>query len=56
MPLSQVWNASMPLTSDGQTWSVAQDFEHNEFAQAKIDATIAELRTERDTVKDLLPN
>ncbi|MCP4169164.1 MAG: malate dehydrogenase, partial [Fuerstiella sp.] len=28
--------------------------QHNEFAQAKIDATIAELREERDTVKDLL--
>jgi malate dehydrogenase len=48
--------ASMPLTSDGQTWKAAQGFEHNEFAQAKIDATIAELRDERDTVKDLLPS
>jgi malate dehydrogenase len=48
--------ASMPLTSDGQTWTAAQGFGHNEFAQAKIDATIAELREERDTVKDLLPN
>ena len=47
--------ASMPLTSDGQTWTAAQGFEHNAFAQTKIDATIAELRTERDTVKDLLP-
>ena len=28
--------------------------EHNEFAQAKIDATVAELKGERDTVKDLL--
>jgi malate dehydrogenase len=48
--------ASMPLTSDGQTWTVAQGFEHNEFDQAKVAATIAELREERDTVKDLLPN
>lgn len=47
--------ASVPLTSDGSTWSVAEGFEHNEFAQAKIDATIDELRGERDTVKDLLP-
>jgi malate dehydrogenase len=32
-----------------------QGIEHGEFAQQKIDATIAELRSERDTVKDLLP-
>jgi malate dehydrogenase len=48
--------AGLPLTSDGQTWTAAPGFEHNEFAQAKIDATIAELREERDTVKDLLPS
>jgi malate dehydrogenase len=45
---------SFPLTSDGNTWSVVQGLNHNEFAQAKIDASIAELRSERDTVKDLL--
>lgn len=44
-----------PLTSDGQTWSIVQGLEHNEFAQSKIDATLQELREERDTVKDLLP-
>ncbi|WP_166824895.1 malate dehydrogenase [Thalassoroseus pseudoceratinae] len=47
--------SSFPLTSDGSTWSIVQGQNHNEFAQAKIDATIAELREERDTVKDLLP-
>ncbi|GAB4161290.1 MAG: malate dehydrogenase [Planctomycetaceae bacterium] len=47
--------SSFPLTSDSVSWSIVQGLEHNEFAQAKIDATIAELRTERDTVKDLLP-
>jgi malate dehydrogenase len=47
--------SSFPVTSDGTTWSIAEGFEHNEFAQAKIDATVAELKTERDTVKDLLP-
>ena len=46
--------SSFPLTSDGKTWSVVQGRKHNDFAQAKIDATIAELREERDTVKDLL--
>lgn len=47
--------SSFPVTSDGSTWSIAQGFEHNDFAQAKIDATVAELKSERDTVKDLLP-
>lgn len=46
--------SSFPLTSDGKNWSIAQGQEHNEFAQAKIDATVAELKEERDTVKDLL--
>jgi malate dehydrogenase len=47
--------SSFPVTSDGSTWTIAQGFEHNEFARQKIDATVAELKTERDTVKDLLP-
>jgi malate dehydrogenase len=46
--------SSFPLTSDGNGWSIVQGQQHNEFAQAKIDASIAELREERDTVKDLL--
>lgn len=47
--------SSFPLTSDGNSWSIVQGIEHNDFAQERIDATIAELRSERDTVKDLLP-
>lgn len=46
---------SFPLTSDGTTWTIQQGFEQNEWSQAKIDATVNELREERDTVKDLLP-
>lgn len=46
--------SSFPLTSDGKSWSVVQGLSHNEFAQARIDATVAELKEERDTVKDLL--
>ena len=46
--------SSFPLTSDGSTWSIVQGREHNEFAQEKIQATIAELREERETVADLL--
>jgi len=46
--------SSFPLTSNGTEWSIVKGQEHNEFAQTKIDATVAELREERDTVKDLL--
>ncbi len=43
-----------PLTSDGKNVSIIQGQEHNEFAKSKIQVTLDELRTERDTVKDLL--
>jgi malate dehydrogenase len=43
-----------PLTTDGKTWKIPQGLSHNEFARQKIDATLAELRSERDTIKDLL--
>ena len=46
--------SSFPLTSDGKTWSIVQGIEHNDFGREKIDATIAELQSERDVVKDLL--
>ena len=48
--------SSFPLTSDGSNWKIAQGQEHSAFAQEKLDATIAELVSERDTVKDLLPD
>lgn len=44
-----------PLTSDGKTWTIVKGLEHNDFARAKIEATVNELKTERDTVRDLLP-
>lgn len=46
--------SSFPLTSDGSDWSIVQGLEHNEFAAEKLAATVAELKEERDTVKDLL--
>lgn len=46
--------SSFPLTTDGKTWKIVQGQEHNEFARAKIDASVAELRDERKTVEDLL--
>lgn len=45
-----------PLRTDGRQWSIVQGLEHDAFAQSKIDTTLNELRSERDTVKDLLPN
>ncbi len=44
-----------PLTSDGQSCTIVQGQDHNEFGRAKLQATLEELRSERDTVKDLLP-
>ncbi|MFM7039908.1 MAG: malate dehydrogenase [Planctomycetaceae bacterium] len=43
-----------PLVSDGSKVSIVQGQTHNEFAQQKINTTIAELQEERDCVKDLL--
>ncbi|MES2789173.1 MAG: malate dehydrogenase, partial [Planctomycetota bacterium] len=43
-----------PLTTDGKNWKIIPNLEINEFAQSKIDITVNELKTERDTVKDLL--
>lgn len=44
-----------PLTTDGKTWKIPQGWSQNEFARQKIEVTLAELRSERDTIKDLLP-
>jgi malate dehydrogenase len=43
-----------PLVSDGKSWKILQGWEHTDFAKAKIETTVQELRTERDTVKELL--
>lgn len=43
-----------PLKTDGTNVNIIQGLQHNEFAQSKINITLEELRTERDTVKDLL--
>ncbi len=44
-----------PVVSDGKSWKIVQGLEHSSFAKEKIALTLQELRTERDTVKDLLP-
>lgn len=45
--------SSFPVTvKDGQ-WSIVQGLEIDDFSRAKIDASVAELVSERDTVKEL---
>jgi malate dehydrogenase len=47
--------SSFPLTSKGDGgYSIVKNVALNEFAKAKVQATIAELEKERDLVKDLL--
>ena len=45
---------SLPVCSDGRKIEVVQGIEINEFSRAKIDATIQELKDEREAVKDLI--
>ena len=46
--------SSFPVRSDGALWEIVEDVEVNAFSREKIDASVAELREERDAVKDLL--
>jgi malate dehydrogenase len=46
--------SSFPLTTNGTKWSIVPGLQHNDFARAKIDASVAELRDERNTIADLL--
>ncbi len=46
---------SFPLRLEGNgKWSIVQGLSHNDFAKQKIQATLQELREERDVVSDLL--
>jgi malate dehydrogenase len=48
--------ASMPIrTTDNGGWEIVQDVPIDEFSRGRIDASVAELRDERDAVKDLIP-
>ncbi len=46
--------SGFPVTSDGKSVSIIQDFDIDDFSRQKIDASIQELKEERDTVKHLL--
>ena len=45
--------SSFPCVSRDGRWEIVQGLEINEFSQARIDATVAELSSERDTVREL---
>ena len=45
---------SFPVTSGGGNWKIVEGLEHDEFARGKLAGTVAELESERTTVKDLL--
>jgi malate dehydrogenase len=45
-----------PVRSTGESWSVIEGFEHDDFAKEKIRITTEELVEEREAVKDLLPS
>jgi malate dehydrogenase len=45
--------SSFPCTCRDGVWSIVAGLEHGEFAQARLDATVAELRDERNAVADL---
>ncbi len=45
--------SSFPCTTADGVWSIVPDLELNEFARARVDASVAELRDERDAVAAL---
>jgi malate dehydrogenase len=48
--------ASMPVrTDDSGNWSVVEGVEIDAFSRGRIDASVQELREERDAVRDLIP-
>lgn len=42
-----------PVTCEGGKWSVVEGLEIDDFSRERIDASVAELREERDAVRDL---
>lgn len=47
---------SFPIRTDGKRWEIVQDVPLNDFSSGKIEASVQELREERDAVSDLLPS
>ena len=45
--------SSFPVRSTGGNWEIVPDLPVDEFSRARIDASVAELQTERDAVTKL---
>jgi malate dehydrogenase len=45
--------SSFPCTCSGGEWSIVEGLEINDFAREKIEATVNELREEREAVSKL---
>jgi malate dehydrogenase len=45
--------SSFPCTCSGGEWKIVEGLEINDFSRKRIDASVAELREERDAVRDL---
>jgi malate dehydrogenase len=45
--------SSFPCTCSGGEWSIVEGLEINDFAREKIEATVNELREEREAVQGL---
>jgi malate dehydrogenase len=54
VPAGIVFGYPLRATAPGRV-EIVQGIEHGEWAQSRIDATLAELLEERDAVKDLMP-
>ena len=44
--------SSFPVTTKNGTWEIVQGLEIDEFSRGRIDASVAELAEERDTVRE----
>ena len=47
--------SSFPVRAVGSKWEIVQGMSVNDFSRSKIDASVAELKEERDLVSELLP-
>ena len=45
--------SSFPCTTKAGTWEIVQGLDIDDFSRSRIDASVAELAEERDTVKGL---
>ena len=45
--------SSFPVVTEDQKWEIVEGLDVNDFSRERIDATVNELKQERDTVKQL---